>query len=75
VELAQLGIRDDVPGVIPIVVFGGGFWPTVLAVVIGFSPGRRRGRPLVDVGPRFGVPQLVHRAVHSAIWVTSCQLV
>src|ERR1700730_158606 len=46
-------------GVIPIVVFGGGFLPTVLAVVIGSALGAAAVGILSTWGPRFGVPQLV----------------
>src|SRR5947209_6145058 len=46
-------------GVIPIVVFGGGFWPTVLAVLIGSALGAAAVGILSTWGPRFGVPQLV----------------
>jgi NCS1 nucleoside transporter family len=46
-------------GVIPIVVFGGGFWPTVVALTIGIALGSLTHAILSTWGPRFGVPQLV----------------
>src|SRR5262249_319936 len=46
-------------GVIPITVFGGGFWPTVLAVFVGSALGAAAVGVLSTWGPRFGVPQLV----------------
>src|SRR6266542_2451147 len=46
-------------GVIPIVVFGGGFWPTVIAVTLGIGLGSVTHAILSTWGPRFGVPQLV----------------
>jgi nucleobase:cation symporter-1, NCS1 family len=46
-------------GVIPIAVFGGGFWPTVLALTIGIALGSFTHGILSTWGPRFGVPQLV----------------
>src|SRR5918911_3464857 len=47
-------------GVIPITVFGGGFWPTVIAVVLGSAVGAASVGILSTWGPRFGIPQLVH---------------
>ena len=46
-------------GVIPIAVFGGGFVPTVIAVIIGSALGAASVGLLSTWGPRFGVPQLV----------------
>ena len=46
-------------GVIPIAVFGGGFWPTVLALAIGTALGSLTHGVLSSWGPRFGVPQMV----------------
>ncbi len=46
-------------GVIPITVFGGAFWPTVLAVLIGSALGAAAVGTLSTWGPRFGIPQLV----------------
>jgi purine-cytosine permease-like protein len=46
-------------GVIPITVFGGGFWPTVVAVILGSALGAASVGILSTWGPRFGVPQLV----------------
>jgi purine-cytosine permease-like protein len=46
-------------GVIPIAVFGGGFWPTVLALTIGIGLGSVTHAILSTWGPRFGVPPLV----------------
>jgi nucleobase:cation symporter-1, NCS1 family len=46
-------------GVIPIAVFGGAFWPTVVALTIGIALGSLTHGILSTWGPRFGVPQLV----------------
>ena len=46
-------------GVIPIVVFGGGFWLTVLGCLIGTALGSITHGFLSAMGPRFGVPQMV----------------
>jgi NCS1 nucleoside transporter family len=46
-------------GVIPIVVFGGAFWPTVVAITMGVALGSLTHAILSTWGPRFGVPQLV----------------
>ncbi len=46
-------------GVIPIAVFGGGFWLTALGVVIGTALGAFSHGILSSWGPRFGVPQMV----------------
>jgi len=46
-------------GVIPVAFFGGGFLPTVLALVIGTALGSLTHAVLSSWGPRFGVPQLV----------------
>jgi purine-cytosine permease-like protein len=46
-------------GVIPIAVFGGAFWPTVLALTVGIALGSLTHAILSTWGPRFGVPQLV----------------
>jgi len=46
-------------GVIPIAVFGGAFWPTVVALTIGIALGSTTHAILSTWGPRFGVPQLV----------------
>jgi NCS1 nucleoside transporter family len=46
-------------GVIPIAVFGGAFWPTVVAIVLGVGLGSLTHAILSTWGPRFGVPQLV----------------
>src|SRR5260370_42712067 len=46
-------------GVIPITVFGGGFLPTVIAVIVGSALGAASVGLLSTWGPRFGVPQLV----------------
>src|SRR5438105_5615772 len=46
-------------GVLPIAVFGGGFWPTVLGVTIGSLMGSITHAVLSTMGPRFGVPQMV----------------
>jgi nucleobase:cation symporter-1, NCS1 family len=46
-------------GVIPIVLFGGSFWATMLALTIGIALGSVTHAVLSTWGPRFGVPQLV----------------
>ena len=46
-------------GVLPIAVFGGGFWPTVLGVTLGSLMGSVTHAILSTMGPRFGVPQMV----------------
>jgi purine-cytosine permease-like protein len=46
-------------GVIPVTVFGGGFVPTVIAVILGSALGAAAVGMLSTWGPRFGVPQLV----------------
>jgi len=46
-------------GVLPIVLFGGGFWPTVIGIVIGTALGSATLGILSAWGPRFGVPQMV----------------
>ena len=46
-------------GVIPVAYFGGGFWPTVTALVIGTALGSLTHGVLSSWGPQFGVPQLV----------------
>jgi len=46
-------------GVLPIALFGGGFWPTVFGVVLGSLLGSVTHGILSAMGPRFGVPQMV----------------
>lgn len=46
-------------GVLPIAIFGGGFWPTALGVVLGTALGSLTHGILSAMGPRFGVPQMV----------------
>ncbi|MEO8897251.1 MAG: cytosine permease [Candidatus Dormibacter sp.] len=46
-------------GVLPIVTFGGGFWPTVLGLLVGTALGSATHGILSTFGPRFGVPQLI----------------
>ena len=46
-------------GVLPIAVFGGGFWPTVFGVTLGTLMGSITHGLLSQMGPRFGVPQMV----------------
>lgn len=46
-------------GVLPIAIFGGGFWPTALGVVLGTALGSLTHGILSGMGPRFGVPQMV----------------
>ena len=46
-------------GVLPIAIFGGGFWPTVFGVILGSLLGSITHGILSAMGPRFGVPQMV----------------
>jgi nucleobase:cation symporter-1, NCS1 family len=46
-------------GVLPITVFGGGFWPTIVAVILGSALGAAAVGILSTWGPKFGIPQLV----------------
>jgi nucleobase:cation symporter-1, NCS1 family len=46
-------------GVLPIALFGGAFWPTVLGVTLGSLMGSITHALLSTMGPRFGVPQMV----------------
>jgi nucleobase:cation symporter-1, NCS1 family len=46
-------------GVLPITLFGGGFWPTVVGLVIGTALGSATLGIFSAWGPRFGVPQMV----------------
>ena len=46
-------------GVIPIAYFGGAFWPTVVALVLGTGLGSLTHGILSSWGPKFGVPQMV----------------
>src|ERR1700737_615409 len=46
-------------GVPPIAVFGGGFWATVFGVTLGSLMGSLTHGLLSQMGPRFGVPQMV----------------
>src|SRR5579884_2801644 len=46
-------------GVLPVALFGGGFWPTVIGVGIGSALGAVTHGILSSWGPRFGVPQMV----------------
>lgn len=46
-------------GVLPITVFGGGFWVTVLGLVIGTALGAVTHGLLSTFGPRYGVAQLI----------------
>lgn len=46
-------------GVIPVAFFGGGFWTTAVALVLGTALGSLTHAVLSSWGPRFGVPQLV----------------
>ena len=46
-------------GVIPIAFFGGGFWPTALALVLGTALGSLTHAVLSSWGPKFGIPQMV----------------
>jgi nucleobase:cation symporter-1, NCS1 family len=46
-------------GALPILLFGGGFWPMVVALILGNVLGAAAVGILSTWGPRFGVPQLV----------------
>ena len=46
-------------GVIPVAFFGGGFWPTALALVLGTGLGSVTHGVLSSWGPKFGIPQMV----------------
>jgi nucleobase:cation symporter-1, NCS1 family len=46
-------------GVLPIALFGGAFWPTVIGLVAGNALGCVTHGILTSWGPRFGVPQMV----------------
>jgi NCS1 nucleoside transporter family len=46
-------------GILPIAIFGGGFWLTVLGVTLGSLLGSITHAILSAMGPRFGVPQMV----------------
>ena len=46
-------------GVIPIAIFGGAFWPTAGALVLGTALGSLTHAVLSSWGPRFGIPQMV----------------
>ncbi|TMD17759.1 MAG: cytosine permease, partial [Chloroflexi bacterium] len=46
-------------GALPIILFGGGFWLTVLGCIIGTALGSITHAILSGMGPRFGVPQMV----------------
>ncbi|MDQ2960695.1 MAG: cytosine permease [Candidatus Dormibacteraeota bacterium] len=46
-------------GVLPIVTFGGAFWPTVLGLVMGTALGSVTHGILSTFGPRYGVAQLI----------------
>ncbi len=46
-------------GVLPIVLFGGGFWLTVAGLVAGTALGAVTHGWLSTFGPRYGVPQLI----------------
>ena len=46
-------------GVLPIVLYGGGFWPTALGLLLGTALGSVTHGVLSTFGPRYGVAQLV----------------
>src|SRR5207302_8846008 len=46
-------------GVLPVAVFGGGFWPTVFGVTLGSLMGSITHAIVSAIGSRFGVPQTV----------------
>ncbi|MFN8635622.1 MAG: cytosine permease [Chloroflexota bacterium] len=55
-------------GVIPVTVFGGGFWPTALAVVLGSALGAICVGIPSTWGPKLGVPQLVQARAAFGYW-------
>ncbi len=46
-------------GVLPVVLFGGGFWLTALGLLLGTALGAITHGWLSTFGPRYGVPQLI----------------
>jgi purine-cytosine permease-like protein len=46
-------------GVLPVVLFGGGFWPTAVALILGTALGSGFQGLLSLMGPRLGVAQMV----------------
>src|SRR5205823_13735529 len=58
-DLPNLEFATIFVGVIPVAFFGGGFWPTALALVLGTGLGSLTHGILSSWGPKFGVPQLV----------------
>ena len=46
-------------GVIPVAYFGGAFWSTALALVLGVALGSLTHAVLSSWGPKFGIPQMV----------------
>jgi purine-cytosine permease-like protein len=46
-------------GVLPVVLFGGGFWPTAAALLLGTALGALFQGVLSTMGPRLGVAQMV----------------
>ena len=46
-------------GVLPVVLFGGGFWLTVVGLLLGTALGAVTHGWLSTFGPRYGVPQLI----------------
>jgi nucleobase:cation symporter-1, NCS1 family len=46
-------------GVLPVVLFGGGFWPTAVALLLGTALGSTFQGLLSVMGPRLGVAQMV----------------
>ncbi len=46
-------------GVLPVVLFGGGFWATAVALLLGTALGSLTQGLLSVMGPRLGVPQMV----------------
>src|SRR5437763_1282601 len=56
-------------GVIPVAFFGGAFWPTALALVLGSALGSLTHGVLSSWGPRYGVPQMVQGGGSSAAFI------
>jgi purine-cytosine permease-like protein len=59
-------------GVIPVAFFGGGFWPTALALVVGIGLGSLTHGVLSSWGRSSGCRRWCRRAAPSALSGTSC---
>jgi NCS1 nucleoside transporter family len=55
-------------GVLPIALFGGGFWATAIGVTLGSLLGAISHGILSAMGPRFGVPQMVESRAAFGRW-------